>query len=102
MGSLLAGLGFIVTGVSSLHYLSRIPSETVPERPWAHRAGLALGALVALVGLVLQPGLAAGILAATTLGIAVLHLKTLAEHALPPASPAVVVGSPLPGFKVLD
>ncbi len=96
----IAGLG--VTSASSLHYLALIPREAVPERPWGHRLGLALGAVLAVSGAVLDPAAPVLAVAVLTGVIAALHLHTLASHDLPPITPAVAVGEPLPAVTVLD
>ena len=102
MGILLAIAGFVVTSAASLHYLRSIPTETFPEDPWAHRGGLALGALLTLAGVGLAPGVLTGALAAVTVGFAAFHLHVLPQHALPDAAPTVGPGDPLPSFSLLD
>jgi hypothetical protein len=102
VGSVLAIAGLLLTSAGSLHALWLIPREAVPEQPHGHRLGLALGAVVAGAGVVLDPSLVSVPPALLALAIAAVHLRTLSDSALSPVSPAAVVGQPLPALTLLN
>jgi peroxiredoxin len=102
MGVIVTMLGLAVTSAASLHCLWLIPREEVPENPWLHRLGLALGALIAVAGAFLGPWLLTLAPALLTVAIAALHLNTLADARLPAVSSSIEVGRPFPSVAFQD
>ncbi|MEM7333890.1 MAG: hypothetical protein AAF490_17510 [Chloroflexota bacterium] len=96
------GLGLISS--SWLDYLTKIPQEKVPVRPWWHSLVMGVGLLAVGYSILIAAGnlLIILILAILSIGLAGLFFYLLTVATLPDGEIAVKVGGPFLPFEAVD
>ncbi len=108
MDLILAILGLLVVSATWLHYLTLIPAEKVPQRPFLHAVFMVVGMGLSMEA-VIRPLLSNAsfpivpfILALLSLPTGGLFLYLLTIAALPDTPLQVVVGDRLPSFAAVN
>ena len=96
MGTLLVLVGFFVVMGFAVQYFLTIAKETVPVNPWPHIAIFGGGALVAVLGAILDPNVVTILLAVTTAATGIFLIWLLGQRRVPDGELIVEVSDPFP------
>ena len=97
---ILVALGIVVGTVAA--YWPQVKALRVPLRPVGYQALMVLGILLALMGLVKEPGLLSGMAAALAILAGGSFLFVTLTSRLPDKLPSAAVGQPAPNFSARD
>ncbi len=97
---ILVALGIVVGTVAA--YWPQVKALRVPLRPVGYQALMVPGILLALMGLVKEPGLLSGMAASLAILAGSLFLFVTLTSRLPEKRPSAGVGQPAPDFTARD
>lgn len=102
LGITFAIVGFVFVNGAMTQYFLTINREEVPENILPHQVVLALGVVLAILGLALAPGALTSILGALSISTGGLILFLLSQRRLPDGNLIAEVGEPMPALAAPD